>query len=75
VLSLHEVPELGFGKHWVCCEDAHSVEGRVGNAVCGVLSANNPILLQLYEKSIRVMHIGQKGIKLLSFTLIQLLFL
>jgi hypothetical protein len=47
VLSLHVVPELGLSENSVPCEDADSVESRVGILLWGKLSSNDIVLSDL----------------------------
>jgi hypothetical protein len=47
VLPLHLVPEAGPGKHGVLGENSDSIASRLGFALTGSLSANNPELSDL----------------------------
>lgn len=49
VLSLHFIPELGSSKNCVLCEDSNSVQGWLWISLTWELSANNPILTDLYN--------------------------
>ena len=49
VLSLHVVPELRLGKHWVFGEDSHSVEFWVRALLRGQSSSDDKELSDLYR--------------------------
>lgn len=47
MLSLHVVPELGLGEHWVGGEHSHSVEGGIRLLLSREASANDEELSDL----------------------------
>jgi hypothetical protein len=49
VLSLHVVPVLGTGQHWVASEHSHSEERGLGDLIGGKGTSNNLELSHLQQ--------------------------